>query len=108
MNILPKKIAPFLTLIVWLILVMTVIVLIFGVYVATRIQALNTTLETQRNMVQEPDVTDQITAIGVTEPIETEIKNDADLQNIINELDTTDLDELDALLEQNDLDTANF
>ena len=108
MKSLHLKIATVTALIVWLALVATAIILIFGLYVATQIQPILVAPETQQDSTQELNVTDQTTGSDVTETTETEIKNDADLQNAFNEIDATDLDEIDALLEQNDLDTTNF
>lgn len=92
-------------LIVWVAIFTAALTLVFGIYLVTQFQPLTIT---PKPTTQESNVTDRVTETGVTEPPATEIKNDTDLQNALNEIDATDIDELDALLEQNDLDTANF
>lgn len=108
MNSPSLKIASLIALIVWLAFIVAAVALAFGLYVVTQIQPLNTTPDPLGETMQESNGTGQGTEPGVTQPTETEIKNDTDLQNTFNELDTTNLDELDALLDQNDLDAANF
>jgi hypothetical protein len=105
MKSLQINVSTLVLLIVWIAIFTSVLTLIFGLYFVTQFQPLKITPE---STTRESNVTDRVTEPGVTEPPETEIKNDTDLQNALNEINATDIDELDALLEQNDLDTANF
>lgn len=105
MKSLQINVSTLVLLIVLVVIFTAVITLVFGLYFVTQFQPLTITPE---STTRELNVTDQITGLGVTEPSETEIKNDTDLQDALDEINATDIDELDTLLEQNDLDTANF
>lgn len=105
MKSLQINVSTLVLLIAWVVIFTAALTLVFGLYFVTQFQPLTITPE---STTRESNVTNRVTEPGVTEPPETEIKNDTDLQDALDEINETDIDELDALLEQNDLDTANF
>jgi hypothetical protein len=95
-------------LIVWIASFTAALTLIFMLYAVAKSQPLVFTHQSSCSTAQKFEPTNQETNTSLTRPSEPEIKNDADMQNTLDELEKVDIDQIDNLLDQNDLDATGL
>ena len=108
MNSSPQHPVKLILLVVGLTSLITAIALIFTSYMLAAMSSMMSSAE-MPHIEEMIDLSEQQMTEPKSEPVgEPEMKDDSDLEEALSNLDTTDLDALDALLEENDLDAVGF